>query len=93
MKRQVDFSSLHIQVENARENMTRKAPSKRYRDGISVFDLAGTFPDEATAGAWFENHVRPDGNAYVHRSGLGIAMPILNSREEVNACAPKGRSA
>lgn len=56
MKHQVDFSSLYLQVENARENMTRKAPGKHYRDGISVFEVGGTFPDEATARAWFEDH-------------------------------------
>ncbi len=41
--------------------MTRKAPGKSYRDGISVFELSEMFPDEETARKWFESHIWPDG--------------------------------
>ena len=33
--------------------MTRKAPGKAFRKGISLVDLFGMFPDDATAEAWF----------------------------------------
>ena len=34
--------------------MARKGPGKANREGISLMELAGMFPDEAAATAWFE---------------------------------------
>lgn len=41
--------------------MTGKAPGKSHREGISFIELADMFPDEATATAWFESLVWPNG--------------------------------
>ena len=34
--------------------MAQNAPGKHYREGISLVELIATFPDDATAEAWFE---------------------------------------
>ena len=42
--------------------MTRKAPGKSFRDGISVFELTEMFPDEASAVKWVESIRWPNGD-------------------------------
>ena len=37
------------------------APGKAHREGISLIELGEMFPDEATAAAWFESLIWPDG--------------------------------
>ena len=41
--------------------MAQKAPGKSHREGITLMQLADMFPDNATASAWFESLVWPDG--------------------------------
>ena len=41
--------------------MGQKAPGKSHREGISLIELAEMFPDEATATAWFESLIWPNG--------------------------------
>ena len=41
--------------------MAKKAPGKSHREGISLIELTEMFPDEASATAWFEKLVWPDG--------------------------------
>ena len=33
--------------------MGKKGPGKAHREGISIIELSGMFPDEASAVAWF----------------------------------------
>ena len=44
--------------------MTRKAPGKSHREGITLIELSRKFPDEACARAWFENIIWPNGDRY-----------------------------
>ena len=46
--------------------MTRKAPGKSHRTGISIIELTEMFPDEASAVRWFEEIVWPDGRHCPH---------------------------
>jgi transposase-like protein len=39
----------------------QKAPGKAHREGLTVVQLMDTFPDEASATAWFESVIWPDG--------------------------------
>ena len=41
--------------------MAQKAPGKSHREGITLMQLTDMFPDDATASAWFESLVWPDG--------------------------------
>ena len=41
--------------------MAKSGPGKAHREGISLIELGDMFPDEATATAWFESHVWPNG--------------------------------
>ena len=41
--------------------METKGPGKAHRDGISLIELTDLFPDEASAAAWFESLVWPEG--------------------------------
>ncbi len=46
--------------------MAKKGPGKAHRDGISFIELADMFPDEASATAWFEALVWPNGRHCPH---------------------------
>ena len=46
-----------------------KGPGKADREGISLFALTEMFPDEATAAAWFEALVWPNGERHCPRCG------------------------
>ena len=50
--------------------MSKKGPGKSHREGISLTELADLFPDEASAAAWFENQVWPDGRYCGHCGGM-----------------------
>ena len=39
----------------------KRAPGKAHREGITLVQLIDMFPDEATATAWFESVIWPDG--------------------------------
>ena len=41
--------------------MAKSGPGKAHREGISLIELGDMFPDEATATAWFESRVWPNG--------------------------------
>ena len=41
--------------------MSHTAPSKHYREGLSLIEVMDMFPDEAKATGWFESIVWPDG--------------------------------
>ncbi len=60
--------------------MARKGPGKAYREGISIMELADIFPDEATATAWFESVIWPEGRH----------CPKCGSTETIMASATSG---
>ena len=41
--------------------MAKNAPGKVHRAGVTLVQLMDMFPDEASAVAWFESVIRPDG--------------------------------
>ena len=51
----LDYASCHSHI-SVRENgtMAQSAPGKHYREGISLVELFGMFPDNAAAERWFE---------------------------------------
>ena len=49
--------------------MAQKAPGKLHREGISLMELADMFPDEASAIAWFESLIWPNGERHCPRCG------------------------
>ena len=49
--------------------MTHPASGKSHREGISLIELTEMFPDEASATAWFENMVWPNGMRFYPRCG------------------------
>ena len=46
--------------------MTKKAPGKSHREGISIIELTDRFPDEKSAREWFEAQVWKDGRYCGH---------------------------
>ena len=48
-------------VNRAPSKVVIKAPGKAFRAGISLIELFETFPDNATAEAWFTEQRWPDG--------------------------------
>ena len=50
--------------------MAKKAPGKAHREGLTVVQLMDLFPDEATATAWFESVIWPDGRHCPKCGGL-----------------------
>ena len=56
--------------------MTKKAPGKSHRKGITLAQLFKMFPDDETATAWVE-HIRwPDGASCPHCGGDRVAHPV-----------------
>ena len=53
-------------------DMAHKAPGKAYRKGISLVDLFGMFPDDATAEAWFAGTRWPNGPACPHCGSIRV---------------------
>ena len=53
-----------------------KAPGKSYREGISLIGLTKMFPDDATAKAWFEKQIWPDGPHCPHCGSLNVQCGI-----------------
>ncbi len=46
--------------------MTKKAPGKSNREGVTVMQLADMFPTDDAALAWFESKIWPDGRKCPH---------------------------
>ena len=59
--------------------MTRKAPGKSHREGLTLVQLLDMFPTEEAATEWFESVVWPDGERHCGKCGS------LNTREVPNA--------
>ena len=49
--------------------MAHKAPGKAHRKGITLLELSDMFPDEASAKAWFEGIIWPEGDRPCPRCG------------------------
>ena len=69
--------------------MTRKAPGKAFRKGISLVDLFGMFPDDATAEAWFAKTRWPHGPACPH-CGSTRVLSGANHATMPYRCREKG---
>ena len=52
--------------------MAQKAPGKAFRKGISLVELFGMFPDDATAEAWFAKTRWPEGPACPHCGSVRV---------------------
>ena len=53
--------------------MTKKAPGKAYREGLTLPELFDMFPDEVTATVWFESVIWPEGRHCPHCGNLETA--------------------
>lgn len=60
--------------------MTRKAPGRSDRAGISVIQLFQMFPDEATSRKWLEDICWPDGDRHCPHCGSSKTAPVPNER-------------
>ena len=60
---------LYTTLKHGVWSMAQKAPGKSDREGISLMELADMFPDEATAVAWFEGLIWPNGERHCPRCG------------------------
>ncbi len=60
--------------------MTRQAPGKSYRKGISLMELADMFPTEEAAVKWFEAWHWPDGEIACMRCGSLNAYRVKSGR-------------
>ena len=58
-----------------------KAPGKAHREGISFIELADMFPDEASATAWFEALVWPNGRHCPHCGNTVTAEAPLSKKQ------------
>ena len=58
--------------------MTKKAPGKSHREGMTLVQLMDMFPDEAAATAWFENVVWPDGR-HCPKCGCAATREVPNA--------------
>ena len=56
--------------------MTKKAPGKSHRKGITLAQLFEKFPDDETATAWVEGIRWPDGATCPHCGGDRITHPV-----------------
>ena len=52
--------------------MSKKAPGKSHRTGISMRELFRRFPDDATAKAWLIEQRWPDGVACPHCGSMNV---------------------
>ena len=59
--------------------MTKKAPGKSHREGISIMELTEMFPDEASAVKWFEAIQWPDGR-YCGHCGSTETKEVPNAK-------------
>ena len=55
--------------------MSKRGPGKAHREGISLVKLMQTFPDDATAYAWFEQTLWPDGPYCPHCGSFHVQHP------------------
>ena len=47
--------------------MAQKGPGKAHREGISIMELADTFPNEESAIVWFDSVIWPNSRQlYLH---------------------------
>ena len=60
--------------------MTRKAPGKAHREGISIIELTEMFPDEASAIKWFEDTRWPDGERHCGHCGSVETKEVPNAK-------------
>ena len=61
--------------------MARKAPGAARREGIGLMELTAMFPDEASATAWFEKLVWPDGRRCPHCGGAETAEASATKKQ------------
>ena len=59
--------------------MSRQAPGKSHRIGISLIDLFSMFPDDKSATEWFESVVWEDGR-YCGKCGSTRTKPVPNAK-------------
>ena len=60
--------------------MSKKAPGKSHREGISIIELTELFPDEAAAVKWFEDTRWPDGERHCGHCGSTETKEVPNAK-------------
>ena len=66
--------------------MAKSGPGKSHREGISLIELMDMFPDEATATAWFESLVWPNGRHCPHCGGVETSETTGNMPYWCSGC-------
>ena len=56
--------------------MSKKAPGKSHREGISLAKIIKMFPDDDAARAWIEKQIWPDGPYCPHCGSVNVQHPI-----------------
>ena len=67
--------------------MAKKAPGKAHREGVTLVQLMDMFPDEATATAWFESVIWPDGERHCGKCGSVRTREVPNAKPMPYWCA------
>ena len=60
--------------------MSKKAPGKSHREGISIMELTEMFPDEASAIKWFEDTRWPGGERHCGHCGSVETKEVPNAK-------------
>ena len=60
--------------------MPKKAPGKAHREGLTLVQLMDMFPNEATAAAWFEAAIWPDGERHCGHCGSFRIREVPNAK-------------
>lgn len=73
-------------MDSSFSNSRAKSPGKSHRQGISLFELAEMFPDEAAAQRWFESWHWPDGEIACMRCGSVNAYRVKTRKPMPYRC-------
>ena len=66
--------------------MAHKAPGKAHREGLTLVELMDMFPTEATATAWFESVIWPDGERSCGKCGSINTHEVRNAKPMPYRC-------
>ena len=66
--------------------MTRKAPGKAHREGMTIVQLMDMFPTEDTAREWFESVIWPGGR-HCPKCGSVETKPVPNAKPMPYRCS------
>ena len=60
--------------------MTKQAPGKAYRQGLTLIQMMDMFPTDEAATEWFESCIWPDGKRHCGKCGSQRTKPVPNAK-------------